>query len=1183
MTEPKNPYIDSSSTNREPVSVGSDLFPIVGIGMSAGGLEVASSLLRGMPIDSGMAFVIVQHLDPTRESLLAELLSRQTKMPVIQVEDGMAVEPNCVYVIVPAKTLLIKDGIFHLVEPAERRGMRHPIDKFFTSLALDRKQKAIAIVLTGAGSNGTAGLVDIKQAGGLCMAQDPKTASFNSMPRHAIDSDVIDYVLAPEDMPAALLRYVQHSYITDAKPEQIEPASGNGVEDIIILLQKSGIHDFRQYKRATLSRRIHRRMNLAHLEFLSEYAALLENSREELKALGKDLMINVTAFFRDPDAWKALEKDVIAPLVEQAGSGEPIRVWVPACSNGAEAYSIAMLLIEQSEASGKQLNIKIFATDAADHHLGAARKAVFPGSMVEGLSTDRLSRFFEKIDDNYYRVTQSVREIVLFAPQDLLQDPPYSRMDLVSCRNLLIYLQSSAQDKVLALAHFALREGGFLFLGNAETAGSSANLFAEVSKKHKIYRCIDKTRRPALNFTDWPNRHDDNLRTRNKPQSADIAINALAHHYAPASVLIDRNYQILHFHGSTEEFLAQPAGSPTMDLLALARQGLQMSIRTAVQKATADDKKITVQSSFKPVSAQQAVLVTACRVSSADGSVNILVSFEIGSGNETQSKITNALAEDMKLSQDAEEVLRAARAEMRETVEQYETTNEELTAANEEVTSVNEELQATNEELEASKEELQALNEELSTINAQLDRKIVELGDVHDDMKNLLTGNDVATIVLDTKMCIKWFTPAIDSVFSLRSEDIGRPITNFAQKFNGGELLEKANAAVDHLTTSEAEVETFTEQYYRMRVLPYRTSDNRIAGAVATFVDITDLKRNHAVTAAEKEFSAAIVESVRTPLLVLDAKLRIQMASSAFESMFDIEIDESVGQMIYDVDAGVFVPELRVLLEDMLPNHEKVDNFEVQLTTAAGVVKDLSMHARRIEGDANRPAAILLTIEDITERKADVRHQELMIGELSHRVKNTLTVVQSIANQSRRGSSTLEQFTQAFDGRLHALATANDLVIAGSWKSVDLRHLVDRAVRPFAQSGQFVIVDGPPVDLRPNVSLTVAMVLHEFATNATKYGALSSKAGKVSITWRIERDDSTPTFCFEWIESGGPAVIVPTKQGQGTRFIERSVTYELKGTITLDFATTGMRALLRFPLTETSIQPEDQKMEGKAA
>ena len=1168
-TEP-NPQLDS----RDGADATPPKCPIVGIGMSAGGLEVASAFLRAMPPESGMAFVIVQHLDPTRESLLTELLSRETKMPLVQVQEGMRVEPNHVYVIVPAKTLLIEDGVFRLVDPAERRGMRHPIDKFFTSLAADRKEKAIAIVLTGAGSNGTAGLLDIKQAGGLCIAQEPQTARFNSMPRHAIDSDIVDYVLAPEDMPAALLRYVQHSYVSDAKPEKEESASAGSVDEIITLLHSRGIHDFRQYKRATLTRRIHRRMGLSQLESLNDYLKLLETDRDELKALGKDLMINVTAFFRDSDAWSALEKEAITPLIEKAAVGDPIRVWVPACSTGAEAYSLAILLIEHNEAAGKALHIKIFATDAADHHLGAARKATFPGSMVEGLSPERLERFFDKIDDGYYRIKQYVREVVLFAPQDLLHDPPYSRMDLVSCRNLLIYLKPPAQDKVLALAHFALLDGGYLFLGNAETTGTHGQFFAEISKKHRIYKCIGKTRTPAISFSDWPSREEPVLRNGSKPRIADVASKALANAFAPASVLIDRNFRVLHFHGVTDEFLTQPAGTPTMDLMALARDGLQATIRATVHKADQVGKSVKARSSVKLASGEQIVFVTACKVSPAESDGLVLVSFEKDRSTDPDLILPAVSPEDLNVSQNIEEQLRAARADMQETVEQYETTNEELTAANEEVTSVNEELQATNEELEASKEELQALNEELSTINSQLDRKIVELGDVHDDLKNLLMGNDVATIFLDTKMNIKWFTPAIDSVFSLRTDDIGRPIANFAQKFVGGGLVEKANAAVGKLTISEAEVETAGGQYYRMRVLPYRTYDNRIAGAVATFVDITDLKQHYAVTKAEKEFSAAIVESVRTPLIVLDADLRIQMASSAIERMFDIQIDKSVGEMIYDVDAGVFVPELRVLLEEMLPEHEKIDDFETQLITKSGKAKDLSLHARRIEGDANRPAAILLSIEDVTERKSDIRHQDLMIGELSHRVKNTLAVVQSIANQSRRGSKTLDDFSEAFGGRLQALAGANDLVIAGNWKSVDLRHLIDRAVRPFAQSGQFVISDGPPIDLRPQPSLTVAMILHELATNAVKYGSLSNRTGIVSINWRIECEGVGPRFCLEWTESGGPVVVAPKGQGMGTRFIDRSVNYDLKGDISINYEASGLHAFLKVPLTEETMQPE---------
>ena len=431
--------------------------------MSAGGLEVATTFLKAMPIDSGMGFVIVQHLDPTRESLLAGLLQRTTKMPVVQITEGMRVEPNRVHIIIPDKTLLIADGVLRLVPPEEKRGLRHPIDKFFTALAEDQKAKAIAIVLSGAGSNGSAGLPDIKQAGGMCIAQDPSTAKFDSMPRHAIASGMIDFVLAPEDMPEALLRYARHSYIENARPELDEDVEAKGavaeIADVLDLLLAKGGHDFRQYKHNTLSRRIHRRMSLAYTEKLDAYMSLLEENPDEIVALGKDLLINVTAFFRDGEAWDALDREVITPMVEQAEPGQTIRAWVPACSTGEEAYTIAMLLAERSDAANKDLGVKIFATDAAEHHLSAARRATFPGSMVESLPPERLALHFDKIDDSYYRIKAKIRETVLFAPQNLLQDPPYSRMDLVSCRNLLIYLEPDAQDKVLSLAHFRAPPG----------------------------------------------------------------------------------------------------------------------------------------------------------------------------------------------------------------------------------------------------------------------------------------------------------------------------------------------------------------------------------------------------------------------------------------------------------------------------------------------------------------------------------------------------------------------------------------------------------------------------------------------------------------------------------------------------------------------------------------------------
>lgn len=475
-------------------------FPIVGIGMSAGGLEVATELLNAMPPDSGMGFVIVQHLEPTRKSLLAELLGRQTSMPVVAIADGMKVEPNHVYVIIPAQTLLIEGGVLRLSEPAEPRGQRHPIDRFFTALATDQKTKAIAILLSGAGSNGTAGIQDIKLAGGMCIAQDPETAKFDSMPSHAIASGAVDYVLAPADMPDALIRYARHPYVDGGDaPEVIAEESESHFGDVVTLIRARTGHDFRHYKSNTMTRRTHRRMGLAGIESLDGYLDKLRGDPAELTALARDMMINVTGFFRDPEAWDALDSEVIGPLVAKAEDDQMIRAWVPACSTGEEAYTIAMILAERAETAEKKLGVKIFATDLADKNLTAARKGLYPGSMVESLSPERLERFFEKIGESY-RIKPEIRESVVFAPQNLLTDPPYSKMDLVSCRNLLIYLETDAQERVLSLAHFALREGGYLFLGNAESVGRRDHLFATISKRWRIYRRIGGARGPAIDF-----------------------------------------------------------------------------------------------------------------------------------------------------------------------------------------------------------------------------------------------------------------------------------------------------------------------------------------------------------------------------------------------------------------------------------------------------------------------------------------------------------------------------------------------------------------------------------------------------------------------------------------------------------------------------------------------------------
>lgn len=1158
-------------------------FPIVGIGMSAGGLEVATAFFNAMPIDSGIGFVLIQHLDPTRDSMLADLLSRETAMPVVQVEDGMRVEPNRVHVIVPAKTLLIENGVLRLVEPEEPRGHRHPIDRFFTALADDQKEKAIAIILSGAGSNGTAGLQDIKQAGGLGLAQDPETARFDSMPRHAIASDAIDYVLAPERMPEALISYIHHSYVRDRDPGTIGDGSTTELTDVLAFLQIAIGHDFRQYKRNTLARRISRRMSLARMEKLDDYLAFLRSDPGEVTALGKDLMINVTALFRDADAWAALDENVIKPLVDKAEHSSTLRVWVPACSTGEEAYTIAMLLSERVEAAKKGLGVKIFATDAGDHNLSAARKALFPASMVETLSPERLARFFDKGVDDTYRIKPAIRETVLFAPQNLLQDPPYSKMDLVSCRNLLIYLEPKAQEQVLALAHFALREGGYLFLGSAESVGKRDHLFQPISKRWRIYRRIGPARSAAIDFANWPKRDDLMATPVPPPKLADIATASLLANFAPASVLIDRQYRVLHFHGNTEEYLAQPSGAPTLDLLTLAREGLRLTIRGAVRQAIETGETAALRGNTRRGKEAGPVRVTANPVvNGKDTSDLILVSF----AHDSDAAMPPVPDQDDKgpeaatPQRDLEEELRAAREEMRGTVEQFETTNEELTAANEEITSVNEELQATNEELESSKEELQSLNEELDTVNSQLERKVIELEETGDDLRNLLMGNDVATIFLDTAMRIKWFTPAVQALFDLIEGDIGRPIANFSQKFADGGLVEKAQAAVEKLATSEQEVRGDSGREYRLRVLPYRTRDNRIGGAVATFIDITDLKATQAETAEARDYAEAIVETIRDPLLVLGADLRVRSANPAFYKLFQTIAADTEGQLVYNLGGGRWnLPELRRLLEEVVPEQGQINGYEVELAVPGLGSRCLLLNARRIHSDASRPELVLLAIEDITERKDAARHQDLLVGELSHRVKNMLTVVQSIAAQTRRHSPSPEAFDEAFQGRLQALAGANDAVIEGSWKGVKLAGVIARSMKPFGAPGQVIIEDGPDVDLRPAASVSLAMIVHELATNAVKYGALSRPGGQVYIACRLEQGGKQDCVVLDWMESGGPIVEKPTRRGQGTRFIEQSIGYELQGDAKLTFEQGGLRARLSFP-SKLAIMPVDSIPSG---
>jgi two-component system CheB/CheR fusion protein len=830
-------------------------FPIVGIGASAGGLEALELFLKHVPESSGMAFVIVQHLDPTHKGIMVELLQRTTRMPVVQVRDRQKVAPDRVYVIPPNRDMSILHGVLHLLEPAAPRGLRLPIDFFFRSLADDCQTRSVGVILSGMGSDGTLGLRAIKEKAGVVFVQAPASAKFDGMPRSAVDAGLADVVAPAEQLPGRIIDYLKHAPL-EVKPDPSrEEKAQSALEKVFILLRAQTGHDFSPYKKSTIYRRVERRMGLHQIDKIATYVRFLRENPQEIELLFKELLIGVTSFFRDPTAWEQLKDDVIPALLAAHLKGGTLRAWVPGCSTGEEAYSLAMVFkeaLERVKPAGS-FTLQVFATDLDRDAIDRARAGVYPANIAADISPERLRRFFAQ-DEHGCRVGKEIRETLVFAPQNVIMDPPFTKLDLLICRNLLIYLDQGMQKKLIPLFHYSLNPGGVLFLGSAETIGAFAHLFAPLDKKARLYRRLDSAlgagpiefpsaflpyRPAAANLQPQAQIAGANLQT--------LADQLLLQRFSPAAVLTNDKGDILYISGRTGKYLEPAAGKANWNIFAMAREGLRYDLNSGFQKALR--KKAAVCLKGVKVGTNggvQALDITVQPISEPEAlqGMVMIVFTEVATPPDARAagKPPRASARRESLAALERELLQA-REEIQTTREEMQSSQEELKSANEELQSTNEELQSTNEELTTSKEEMQSLNEELQTVNQELQAKVDELSQADSDMKNLLESTDIATLFLDGALAVRRFTTRTTSIIKLIAGDAGRPITDITTDLDYPQMAADAREVLRTLVFKEKQVATRDGRWFLARIMPYRTLANRIDGVVITFSNITEAKR----------------------------------------------------------------------------------------------------------------------------------------------------------------------------------------------------------------------------------------------------------------------------------------------------------------------------------------------------
>jgi len=964
-------------------------FPIIGLGASAGGLEALSAFFSKVSVNSGMSYIVVVHMTPKQPSMMPDLLQKITQVPVTTAKDGQSIAPDHIYVIPPNKEITVYQGRIQLLDLV-MKSIALPIDLFLRSLAQDQRSNAAAIILSGTGTDGTLGVKEIKANDGLVLVQSEDSAGYDGMPISAISTGLVDMVLTPEEMPKKLIHYFTHSKksfgLRPASPPHFDTTSEdqqNWLNKIFAILRTQISHDFSAYKVNTLLRRISRRMGLHQIENHEKYVRYLRENPREVEALFRELLIGVTNFFRDTESFEVIKSNILPELFAQIPEDATFRAWIPGCSTGEEVYSLAIVLRECLDNIPKRINLQLFGTDIDNYAIDKARDGLFPASIAADVSPERLKRFFTR-EGEFYRIRKEIRDSVVFSVQDVLKDPPFSRLNLLCCRNLLIYLDVEAQKKLLPLFHYTLTPDGILMLGSSETIGGFTKLFETLDKKWKIFRRRDvpQALRHPVDFPSGDSIAEPvygtlpTVSVAQKTNLTQIAQKAILDQFAPTAILIDAKGEILHVQGRTGKYLETPSGPPSQNILDMAREGLRIELSSAIRTAKVSDKQITrsnigvktngeVQMINLHVSPQRTPKELAGHFLVVFEDIEI-VSGVSGSEQDAQGEKT---LDSSKIAE-LERELHSARESHQTTIEELESSNEELKSTNEELQSSNEELQSTNEELESSKEELQSLNEELHTVNAELQNKVEELSAAHDDMRNLLNSTNIATIFVDNDLRVRRFTPEATSIVNLIQTDIGRPLQHVVTNLLYPDMIVDLTEVLKKLTTKEIEVQSKEGYWYIMRIMPYRTIENRIDGAVLTFSNIDDQKKTQDVLKSSmreadqaRELVRAVFDMNTDPMAVLDDNGKMIIANTALSEILEVLQKDIHGTELLGFQSGVLEQAtLKSKLKSALENGQNFKTKAIEINSPAGK-QVFAIKGSIIKLDADFPYRILLQFD----------------------------------------------------------------------------------------------------------------------------------------------------------------------------------------------------------------------------